>query len=251
MYVPTTDIWLSNKPHLINSTCGHRWYLQITKKIKLCTWLNGGTDKRRNAYCTWWERFISSDLCTGQKYFEMAPQRAKQKDKKHSLRDLRRSKKEKKNWKEEKLLKVRNIGYTSPNCYDENTEKEIPKVCTLSIAVPGSILDNAQSPELRTYLAGQIARAACVFKIDEVSTFNLIFQGRKWMFCWGFVRTSNYPFPQYPLRSRESEQIFFISGGQWIPFCVWCSEIRHYACYFPTISRPNDTILKCDFRIWQ
>lgn len=123
------------------------------------------------------EVFISSDLCTGQKYFEMARQKAKQKDKKHSLRDLRRFKKEKKNWKKEKLLKVRNSGYTSQNCYDENNESEIPKVCTLSIAVPGSILDNAQSPELRTYLAGQIARAACVFKIDEVSTFNFTFKG--------------------------------------------------------------------------
>jgi len=122
------------------------------------------------------EAFICSDLCRGQKCFEMAPQKAK--DKKHSFRDLRRFKKEKKKWKEEKLLKVRNTGCTSPNCYDENTESEIPKVCTLSIAVPGSILDNAQSPELRTYLAGQIARAACVFKIDEVSTFTLIFKGR-------------------------------------------------------------------------
>jgi hypothetical protein len=108
----------------------------------------------------------------------MAPQKSKEKDKKHSFRDLRRFKKEKKKWKEEKLLKDRNIGYTSPNCYDVNTESAIHKVCTLSIAVPGSILDNAQSPELRTYLAGQIARAACVFKIDEVSTFNFVFKGR-------------------------------------------------------------------------
>ncbi len=29
---------------------------------------------------------------------------------------------------------------------------------TVSLALPGSILENAQSPELRTYLAGQIAR---------------------------------------------------------------------------------------------
>lgn len=43
--------------------------------------------------------------------------------------------------------------------------KELP---TVTIAVPGSILDNAQSPEFRTYLAGQIARAACIYKIDEV-----------------------------------------------------------------------------------
>lgn len=43
--------------------------------------------------------------------------------------------------------------------------RELP---TVAIAVPGSILDNAQSPEFRTYLAGQIARAACIYKIDEV-----------------------------------------------------------------------------------
>jgi hypothetical protein len=105
----------------------------------------------------------------------MAPQKVKKKDKKHFSRDLRHFKRENKKWKEEKLLKIRNSGNTSSNCYDENTE--ILKVCTLSIAVPGSILDNAQSPELRTYLAGQIARAACVFKIDEVSKFNFIFKG--------------------------------------------------------------------------
>lgn len=29
---------------------------------------------------------------------------------------------------------------------------------TVSLALPGSILDNAQSPELRTYLAGQVTR---------------------------------------------------------------------------------------------
>ena len=34
---------------------------------------------------------------------------------------------------------------------------------TVSLALPGSILDNAQSPELRTYLAGQV----------------------RWMFCTG------------------------------------------------------------------
>ncbi|XP_028394946.1 putative methyltransferase C9orf114 homolog [Dendronephthya gigantea] len=43
---------------------------------------------------------------------------------------------------------------------------------TVSIALPGSILSNAQSLELRTYLAGQIARALVVFNIDEVIVFN-------------------------------------------------------------------------------
>lgn len=48
------------------------------------------------------------------------------------------------------------------------TMKKVQELPTVSIAVPGSILDNAQSPEFRTYLAGQIARAACIYKIDEV-----------------------------------------------------------------------------------
>jgi len=43
---------------------------------------------------------------------------------------------------------------------------------TLSIAVPGSILANAQSAELQTYLAGQIARAATIFCVDEVVVFD-------------------------------------------------------------------------------
>lgn len=46
--------------------------------------------------------------------------------------------------------------------------KKVKELPTVAIAVPGSILDNAQSPEFRTYLAGQIARAACIYKIDEV-----------------------------------------------------------------------------------
>ena len=54
----------------------------------------------------------------------------------------------------------------------EKIEKEIKNVSTISIAVPGSILDNAQSPELRTYLAGQIARAACIYNIDEIVVFD-------------------------------------------------------------------------------
>ena len=43
---------------------------------------------------------------------------------------------------------------------------------TVSIALPGSIVANAQSPELQTYVAGQIARAAAVFCIDEIVVFH-------------------------------------------------------------------------------
>lgn len=39
---------------------------------------------------------------------------------------------------------------------------------TLSICIPDSILSNAQSFELRTYLVGQIARAAAIYNVEEI-----------------------------------------------------------------------------------
>ncbi|KAL4708296.1 hypothetical protein ACJJTC_007702 [Scirpophaga incertulas] len=51
-------------------------------------------------------------------------------------------------------------------------EKKYAEISSVSIAIPGSILENAQSAELRTYLAGQIARAACIFCIDEVIVYD-------------------------------------------------------------------------------
>ncbi|KAJ8911616.1 hypothetical protein NQ315_017126 [Exocentrus adspersus] len=82
---------------------------------------------------------------------------------------------EKKKWKEQNLtkkLKKQNQDTSqldqednSKNVTGNSTSNEKPPfISTLSIAVPGSILENAQSPELRTYLAGQIARAACIFQ---------------------------------------------------------------------------------------
>ncbi|KAL8823614.1 MAG: hypothetical protein Q9191_005702 [Dirinaria sp. TL-2023a] len=43
---------------------------------------------------------------------------------------------------------------------------------TLSIALPGSIIANAQSPDLKAQLAGQIARALAVFCVDEIVIFD-------------------------------------------------------------------------------
>lgn len=51
-------------------------------------------------------------------------------------------------------------------------ERKYSEISTISIAVPGSVLENAQSAELRTYLAGQVARAACVFCVDEVIVYD-------------------------------------------------------------------------------
>ncbi|KAJ6431382.1 hypothetical protein OIU84_018798 [Salix udensis] len=47
------------------------------------------------------------------------------------------------------------------------SDKEAKEIPTVSIAVSGSIINNAQSLELATRLAGQIARAATIFRIDE------------------------------------------------------------------------------------
>ena len=43
---------------------------------------------------------------------------------------------------------------------------------TVSVALPGSIIENAQSAELRTYLAGQVARALVIYSVDEVIVFD-------------------------------------------------------------------------------
>ncbi|XP_075231537.1 28S rRNA (uridine-N(3))-methyltransferase [Lycorma delicatula] len=96
-----------------------------------------------------------------------------------------------KNWKEKKLLKtlglkkgfegidvnseeINNTEFIEKLKNDvEQSEKTVKKkLRTISIAVPGSILENAQSVELKTYVAGQIARAACIYNIDEVIVFN-------------------------------------------------------------------------------
>ena len=43
---------------------------------------------------------------------------------------------------------------------------------TLSIAVPGSVLSNCQTKELRTLMVGQIARAATIYHVDEIIVFD-------------------------------------------------------------------------------
>ncbi|CAD7077193.1 unnamed protein product [Hermetia illucens] len=81
----------------------------------------------------------------------------------------------KKTYKKENILKrlekAKKLEELSKEVNQESNE-QLRKTSTVSIAVPGSILENAQSAELRTYLAGQIARAACIFQVDEVVVFD-------------------------------------------------------------------------------
>lgn len=43
---------------------------------------------------------------------------------------------------------------------------------TVSIAIPGSVICNAQTRELQTSLAGSIARSAAVYRVDEIVVFD-------------------------------------------------------------------------------
>ncbi|XP_071097388.1 putative methyltransferase C9orf114 [Haliotis cracherodii] len=91
----------------------------------------------------------------------------------------------KRKWKEQKLLNLMEKEKNKERKKEEAEEVRLKQEAeeqkiydrlgrkyTVSIALPGSIMDNAQSPELRTYLAGQIARAAVVFKVDEIIIFD-------------------------------------------------------------------------------
>ncbi|XP_036384818.1 putative methyltransferase C9orf114 homolog [Megalops cyprinoides] len=86
-------------------------------------------------------------------------------------------KEEKKRRKEAKIIKQlekqrRDEEQKAEQLLQEQERKTKGRPYTMSIAIPGSVMDNAQSPELRTYLAGQIARACAVFCVDEVVVFD-------------------------------------------------------------------------------
>uniref|UniRef100_A0A1A9VIE0 RNA methyltransferase n=1 Tax=Glossina austeni TaxID=7395 RepID=A0A1A9VIE0_GLOAU len=85
----------------------------------------------------------------------------KQRKQEKLLKSLKRQQKQDEETAENAKAKDNNV---------PQTVKENPS--TISIAVPGSILENAQSIELRTYVAGQIARAACIFRVNEVIVFD-------------------------------------------------------------------------------
>ncbi|XP_075653221.1 uncharacterized protein LOC142623666 [Castanea sativa] len=70
---------------------------------------------------------------------------------------------------EKKKKKQKKQTNKADNDHEEEEAKEIP---TVTIALAGSIINNAQSLELATRLAGQIARAATIFRIDEVVVFD-------------------------------------------------------------------------------
>ncbi|KAM6902075.1 putative methyltransferase C9orf114 homolog [Xenentodon cancila] len=84
-------------------------------------------------------------------------------------------KENRKQWKKAKLIKKlekEKRKEAAESAKPEESQSETGRAYTVSVALPGSVLDNAQSPELRTYLAGQIARACVVFSVDEIVVFD-------------------------------------------------------------------------------
>jgi methyltransferase len=89
--------------------------------------------------------------------------------------DLRKEKKRKR--RQDKLIKeVEQMEAVKKAklLLEEQDEIDYPQneISTISIAIPGSILDNCQSSELRTHLVGSIARAATIYMIDEIIIFD-------------------------------------------------------------------------------
>ncbi|BFZ20483.1 hypothetical protein BsWGS_23522 [Bradybaena similaris] len=94
----------------------------------------------------------------------------------------------KRKWREEKLLaqmKKHKLLRLEKEAKTKEEEEEKAKTVrcgrhyTVAIALPGSILDNSQSMELRAYLAGQVARAAAVFNVDEIVIFDETSQAKQ------------------------------------------------------------------------
>jgi len=54
---------------------------------------------------------------------------------------------------------------------------------TVSIAVPGSILDNAQSAELRTYLVGQVCCTLLVCKLVDTCYYHVAVSSLMMIMC--------------------------------------------------------------------
>ncbi len=56
--------------------------------------------------------------------------------------------------------------YAVPDGFYDNSP------ATVSVALPGSILDNTQNAEMRAYLVGQVARAMVIFNVHEIVVFD-------------------------------------------------------------------------------
>ncbi|XP_034565987.1 putative methyltransferase C9orf114 homolog [Notolabrus celidotus] len=102
----------------------------------------------------------------------MSPQPVERVDWKKRKAEIKESQKQRKEAKLIKQLDKQKELEAAEASQSEPSQIKKGRDYTVSIALPGSVLDNAQSTELRTYLAGQIARACVVFCVDEIVVFD-------------------------------------------------------------------------------
>ena len=93
-----------------------------------------------------------------------------------SKSSLKKKKSEKKNENNKNKEKKESPPNSNKKIKKEKEHPEFTKSTkinyTLSVLIPSSIVDNAQSKELRTYLIGEIARTLGIFKVSEVIIFH-------------------------------------------------------------------------------
>ena len=66
---------------------------------------------------------------------------------------------------------VRAASSAKPAAPSEAPAARAGRQWTVTVALPGSIVDNAQTHELRSQLVGQVARACAIFNVDEIVVF--------------------------------------------------------------------------------
>ncbi|XP_074546270.1 putative methyltransferase C9orf114 homolog [Halichoeres trimaculatus] len=113
-----------------------------------------------------------STSVAAKKHKMLSPQPVERVDWKKRKAELKETQKQRKEIKTIKQLEKQKELEAAEAAKLEQKQIKKGRDYTVSIALPGSVLDNAQSPELRTYLAGQIARACVVFCVDEIVVFD-------------------------------------------------------------------------------
>ncbi|KAK9672018.1 hypothetical protein RND81_12G070400 [Saponaria officinalis] len=111
---------------------------------------------------------------------------------------------------------------------EENNPKIIP---TVSIAIPVSIIANTQSLELATRLVGQIARAATIYRIDEIVVFD------------NNESSLEEPLDMSSTKENESNAAFFMRILRYLETPQYLRRVlfpRHYNLRFAGLLPPLD-----------
>jgi len=132
---------------------------QEAKKLKRQRIIDAGGKRPR-------EKHSTEEISTNNNDEEFRKSKLQKKDNHHNVNGNKKKKKNKNN--QNTASNSNRFGRVMINTPCPNK----PRTSTLSIAIPGSIVSNAQTMELRTYLIGQIARACTIYHVDEIIVFD-------------------------------------------------------------------------------